>query len=113
MNKFLLCLSAIGAFSFAPLSTVTAGDSYCKVVGYTHSGQPVYAYYHVHGYDACGRPVGHWVTHGNHTHVVNPGPMYPQGYPTYVHHQGDGWGGNPSSSTDSGPSAGWNFEAMK
>ena len=61
MKKLIVLLSAIGAFSFLTFSSAQAGDAY-RLTGYTPCGQPIYAYFHVHGYNQCGQAVGHWVT---------------------------------------------------
>ncbi len=114
MKKFLLIISAIGAFS-ALSSTATAGDTYYRLVGYDNCGHPVYACYHVHGYDSCGRVVGQWTTPvTNYASVVNPGPMYrlvdSEGYP-YSYADADSY--NKPQPPPNSPNTGWNFQARQ
>lgn len=63
MKKTLTLLAVAGAMSLLPVSSAQAGHhgSNCRLTGRTPCGKPIYSYYHVHGYDSCGRPVGHWV----------------------------------------------------
>jgi hypothetical protein len=62
MKKTMTVLTAVCAMALLPFANANAHNgSTCRIVGYTPCGKAIYAYYHVHGYDSCGRPMGHWV----------------------------------------------------
>lgn len=118
MKKFFVLLSAVGAFSFAPLSTAEAADPYTRLVGYNSCGQPIYAVFHIHGYNHCGQPVGHWVTQYP-TYTV---PVQPS-YPVHVH-RSHGHGGHSHGHHHhhhnkggqiyyQGSGGGWGFQVVK
>ncbi|RBP36119.1 hypothetical protein DES53_11869 [Roseimicrobium gellanilyticum] len=109
MKKLIVLLSAIGAFSFIPLTTAQAGGNHYRLTGYTPCGQPIYAYFHVHGYNHCGQPVGHWVTqypsscgcNSSHTckpvhihdgHAHSSGHHHHKGGQVIIQSSGSGWG---------------------
>lgn len=90
MKKIIMLVVAVAAFSLVPIHNASAGhDSNRRVVGYTSCGDPIYSVYHIHGYDHCGRPVGHWVTQYPSSHHQSGGyrPQYRQSYrPDYSRH---------------------------
>lgn len=99
MKTLLAIIAAAAAFGIAAPTSAKA-DPRCshgqtRVVGYTSWGAPIIAVYHVHGYDRCGQPIGHWVT--------QPAPVRPGCGPSY----GGGYGGGYSGHHHHGPSRGY------
>jgi hypothetical protein len=62
MKKTFRFLAATCALALLPLSQADAGvcPTY-RLTGHTPCGKPIYAYFHVCGYDSSGNPVGRWV----------------------------------------------------
>ena len=128
MKKLFVLLSAIGAFSFIPLTTAEAGTPY-RLTGYTPCGQPIYAYFHIHGYNSCGQPVGHWITQYPSscgcnsapickptTPVIDPGfgqPGHQHGHNHGHGHNHNHGGGSGGTVIIEGSGAGWGFKVVK
>lgn len=101
MKTLLAIVAAAAAFGIATPSTAKA-DPRCshgqtRVVGYTSWGAPIIAVYHVHGYDRCGQPIGHWITQPAPVRPSCP-PAYGGGYSGHHHHgYSGGYRGRPRS----------------
>jgi hypothetical protein len=115
MKKLFVLLTAIGAFSFIPLSTAQAGGTQYRLTGYTPCGQPIYSYFHVHGYNHCGQPVGHWVTQYPSSCGCNNGPICKpahihNGHVHHDHNHGYNKGGQVIIQSSGN---GWGFQVVK
>lgn len=95
MKKTMTFLAAACALTLLPLNNANADCNHARITGYTPCGQPIYAYFHVHGYDRCGNPVGHWVSQYPNSCRCRSGG----GHSHSGHHHG----------SSHRPSSGWNF----
>jgi hypothetical protein len=99
MKKTFTFLAVACAMTLLPMSNANAGHgSTCRLTGHTPCGKPIYSHFHVHGYDSCGRPVGHWVQ------------QYPSSCRCRSQHGHGGYNhGHSSIHSHDGRRSGWNF----